>query len=148
MKKKKVLFGGIAIALSTIMFSRTVPMEVWNAMAEEIKEALSSEETVETDETVSANTLTDENNLNGYILEEDVSKRTRTTKEYVMSDETRMIQQFAAPVHEYINGESTMDKLPINYYSQPWEYEADKLGGVDRGVPVVPISFWDLPKLF
>ncbi|MBQ3506586.1 MAG: hypothetical protein IJA89_07445 [Clostridia bacterium] len=105
MKKKKVLFGGIAIALSAIMFSRTVPMEIWNAMAEEIKEALSSEETVETDETVSANTLTDENNLNGYILEEDVSKRTRTTKEYVMSDETRMIQQFAAPVHEYINGE-------------------------------------------
>ncbi len=43
---------------------------------------------------------------------------------------------------------STMDKLPINYYSQPWEYEADKLGGVDRGVPLVPMSFWDLPKLF
>ena len=31
--------------------------------------------------------------------------------------------------------------LPINYYSQPWEYEADKLGGVSRNVPLVNIDF-------
>ena len=41
-----------------------------------------------------------------------------------------------------------MGRLPFNYYSQPWEYEADQLGGVNRGVPLKTITFWDLIKLF
>ena len=41
-----------------------------------------------------------------------------------------------------------MGKLPVNYYSQPWEYEADQLGGVYRGVPLVNMTYLDLIKLF
>ena len=43
----------------------------------------------------------------------------------------------------------------INYYSQPWEYEADQLGGVVRCYPgtatrvkLVSLTYWDLIKMF
>lgn len=39
-------------------------------------------------------------------------------------------------------------KLSVHYYSQPWEYEADQLGGVSRGVPLVNLTYRDLLKMF
>lgn len=107
MKKKKFIIGGIAVALSAVMFTQTIPMELLETLAEEIVEVFEVEETIphEQEENMTGGWSDKGNVGSGYIIEEDVSKRTLTTKEFVMSDDTRMIQQFAEPVHYYENGE-------------------------------------------
>ena len=40
----------------------------------------------------------------GYIIQENVENRTATTKEFLMSDDTIMVQQFVEPVHYLENG--------------------------------------------
>lgn len=106
MKKKKSV-GIIASALSFIMFAHCVPMTVLQVFADELKELSTKEETLEIEEPkpVIGEMVDIYNFENAYIIQENVSKRTLTTKEFLMSNEKIMVQQFSEPVHYYENGE-------------------------------------------
>ena len=108
MKKKKLITGAVAVVLSLVMSVQSVPSELLQAAADELKEILTQEETSESIEETDAlkGKLSDKGNLGqGYIIEEDVSKRTLNTKEFVMSDDTIMVQQFGEAVHYLEDGE-------------------------------------------
>ena len=103
--KKRNWLNVAAIVLSTIMFLQSMPDKLLFALAEGVSNLVGTEENVvnETDitEPLKKN-LTDVNNRDGgYIIKEDESKRTARTKEFIMSDNTILVQQFAEDVHFY-----------------------------------------------
>ena len=101
--KKSFKLSVIAITLSAIMFLRAIPFEVLNVFAEVVADVFTkSEETKEIDSSL----MSDVGNIGGgYIIQENVEKRTANTKEFLMSDDTIMVQQFVEPVHYLENGE-------------------------------------------
>ncbi len=102
-KSKKIRTSIIAIFLTLVMLFVTTPMDILKALANEIKEALNNEESIE-QEYYYGDMADYENIGKGYILQENEQKRTSTTKEFLMSDNTIMVQQFIEPVHYYENG--------------------------------------------
>ena len=102
--KKKFKSGWLVLALATVMFTQSVPMEILNVLAEEIAEVFTMEDAIERD-FYNGNMVDKYNIGSGYIIQENVENRTLTTKEFLMSDDTIMVQQFAEPVHYYENGE-------------------------------------------
>ncbi|MBQ3221702.1 MAG: RHS repeat protein, partial [Clostridia bacterium] len=98
---RKLKTGIVSLVLSTVMFAQAVPMEVWETFAEGVDVLFETEENVKVEETITGG-LSDANNIgNGYIIQENVEKRTETTKEFLMSDDTILVQQFADEVHYY-----------------------------------------------
>ena len=104
MKRKNSKIGIVAISLATVLFSQSVPMNILSAFAEELADVLTQEETIE-HEIYSGNMVDKYNIGSGYIIQENVENRTATTKEFLMSDNTIMVQQFAEPIHYLENGE-------------------------------------------
>ena len=104
MKRKNLKIGIVAISLATVLFSQSVPMNILSAFAEELADVLTQEETIE-HEIYSGNMVDKYNIGSGYIIQENVENRTATTKEFLMSDNTIMVQQFAEPIHYLENGE-------------------------------------------
>ena len=104
MKRKNSKIAILAISLATVLFSQSVPMNILSAFAEELADVLTKEETIE-HEIYSGNMVDKYNIGSGYIIQENVENRTATTKEFLMSDDTIMVQQFVEPVHYYENGE-------------------------------------------
>lgn len=102
--KRKFKLGTIAISLAAIMFTQSMSIELLSAIAEEIADSLSQEETIER-EFYNGNMVDRYNIGNGYIIRENIGNRTETTKEFLMSDDTIMVQQFIEPIHYYENGE-------------------------------------------
>ncbi|MBQ3506744.1 MAG: hypothetical protein IJA89_08245, partial [Clostridia bacterium] len=95
---RKLKTGIVSLVLSTVMFAQAVPMEVWETFAEGVDVLFETEENVKVEETITGG-LSDANNIgNGYIIQENVEKRTETTKEFLMSDDTILVQQFADEV--------------------------------------------------
>ena len=102
--KKRFKIEIMAFLLAAIMFVQSLPMNVLSAFADEIAEMITSEETIE--HKFSPGNMVDMYNIgNGNIIRENVENRTLTTKEYLMSDNTIMVQQFVEPVHYFENGE-------------------------------------------
>ncbi len=94
----------VSLVLTLIIFSQSVPMQLWKAMADGITSIFSSGVVAENIDFTTA--YDDTYNVgSGYILYENKSNRTENTKEYYMSDDTVMIQQFANSVHYYEDGE-------------------------------------------
>ena len=98
--KKRTQIGLIAFSLAAIMFTQSLPMEILTVLAE----GLTPEETIER-EFYPGNMVDSYNIGGGYIIQENVENRTPTTKEFLMSDDTIMVQQFVEPVHYLENGE-------------------------------------------
>lgn len=98
MKKKNSKIAIVAISLATVMFSQSVPMNILSAFAEELADLLTQEESI--DREFYPGNMVDKYNIgSGYIIQENIANRTATTKEYLMSDNTIMVQQFVEPVH-------------------------------------------------
>ena len=102
--KRKLGLGAIALSLAGIMFTQSMPMNILSVLAEEIVDVLTTEETIER-EFYSGNMVDKYNIGSGDIIQENVKNRTATTKEFLMSDDTIMVQQFVEPVHYLENGE-------------------------------------------
>ena len=102
-KKYKIRMGIGASALAAVMFIQSLPMNILEVVAEEIADSLTTEATIER-EFYTGNMVDSYNIGNGYILREIEEHRTPTTKEFLMSDNTVMLQQFVEPVHYYENG--------------------------------------------
>ena len=105
--KKDLKKGIVAIGLAFVMLFQTAPMNLLAVLAEEIQEVFATEEnSSHKQEEMVTGGLSDANNVgNGYIINENVHRRTETTKEFLMSDDTIMVQQFVEPVHYLENGE-------------------------------------------
>ena len=102
-KKFKIKMGIGASALAAVMFMQSLPMNILEVVAEEIADSLTTEEVIER-EFYTGNMVDAYNIGNGYILQEIEEHRTPTTKEFLMSDDTVMVQQFVEPVHYCENG--------------------------------------------
>ena len=115
--KTKFKMGTIAITLATIMFAQSMPMELVSVLAEEIADSLTQNDTIDR-EFYSGNMVDKYNIGNGYIIQENTAKRTATTKEFLMSDDTIMVQQFVEPVHYLDKGEyKEIDKEACYIYN-------------------------------
>ena len=102
--KKKWKIGVVSMLLATTLATQSLPMNILSALAESIEEALSSEKEVL--QVFKGNNMIDAGNIgSGYILQENEENRTETTKEYLMSDDTIMVEQFVEPIHYLENGE-------------------------------------------
>ena len=103
--KKEFRVGVVAIALAFVMFLQSMPAELLKVVAEEITSFVAIDaEKVDTN--IYSNGMNDRNNIGECVaVQENVQNRTSTTKEFLMSDNTIMVQQFAEPIHYYSNGE-------------------------------------------
>ena len=81
----------LTIGLSFVMLMQSMPMNLMKLTADELKESTETEEKIER-EFYSGGMVDTYNIGNGYIIQENEEKRTLTTKEYVMSDDTIMIR--------------------------------------------------------
>lgn len=106
MKRKSFKFQKmVAMTLSAIMVVQFTPKELLKVLAEEVSSAIEQLEN-QKEEIQYSTVLTDGNNIGtSDIIQENVHHRTLTSKEYLMSDDTIMVQQFNKPIHYYVNGE-------------------------------------------
>ena len=106
MKRKSFKFQKmVAMTLSAIMVVQFTPKELLKVLAEEVSSAIEQLEN-QKEEIQYSTVLTDGNNIGtSDIIQENVRHRTLTSKEYLMSDDTIMVQQFNKPIHYYVNGE-------------------------------------------
>ena len=101
--KKGIKFHIVAAVLATVMLVYSMPVEVLQVLADGIGEILTPENTIE--QKYYPGEMVDEYNIgNSYIVQENEENRTLTTKEFLMSDDTIMVQQFIEPVHYYEGG--------------------------------------------
>ena len=92
-----------ALVLAVVFLMQSVPGNLLKVLADEIGALLETESNVS--ELLTVN-LDDSGNIgNSYIVQENVNRRTLNSKEYLMSDDTIMIQQFIKPIHYYEGGE-------------------------------------------
>ena len=102
--KKKIQRGLIAILLAMVMLIQSTPANLLKVLADGIVDALTKEETVEQE--INNDRLTDAGNIgSGYIVQENKEKRTERTKEYLMSDDMIMVEQYEEAIHYYEKGE-------------------------------------------
>ncbi len=102
--KKGIKFHIVAAVLATVMLVYSMPVEVLQVLADGIGEILTPVNTIE--QKYYPGEMVDEYNIgNSYIVQENEENRTLTTKEFLMSDDTIMVQQFIEPVHYYEGGE-------------------------------------------
>ena len=86
------------------MLIQSVPVQLLQALADGIGNALTAESSIE--QKYYPGGMVDEYNIgNGDILQENTENRTLTTKEFLMSDNTIMVQQFTESIHYYEDGE-------------------------------------------
>lgn len=102
--KKRYKMSIVAFVLTGIFLMQSTPMNILSVFAEEIADALTTKETIER-EFYTGNMVDKYNIGSGYIIQENVENRTATTKEFLMSDDTIMVQQFVEPVHYLENDE-------------------------------------------
>lgn len=101
--KKSVKICIVACLLAAVMLVYNVPVQLIQALADEIGDAMTVESSIE--QKYYPGGMVDEYNIgNGDILQENTENRTLTTKEFLMSDNTIMVQQFIEPVHYYEDG--------------------------------------------
>ena len=79
--KKKFKIGTIAITLSMVMFAQSMPMNLMTALAEEIVDVLTAEEEIKR-EFYTGNMVDVDNITSGYIVQENIKRRTLTSKEF------------------------------------------------------------------
>lgn len=104
MKKRRFSKYCIALLLAIVMFITAVPMSVLTVVAEGVSavaENISLEEPIiTTNEKEEATDIVDGKEFEqAYIIEENVERRTLSSKEFTMSDGTILIQQFGQKVH-------------------------------------------------
>lgn len=93
-----------ATLLSFVMFMLAVPMLVWKASADEITNVV--EEIKTNSFSVDMDNMTKgPQEKERYILSENIENREADSKEFIMSDGTIMVQQYAGRIHYMDNGE-------------------------------------------
>ena len=108
LKTKKRFNYTITILLVLVMFMVTMPLSIIEVCAEEIQSidnSKSENEFVQTDKLESTDIIDSKQLDKAYILEENEEKRTINSKEFMMSDGTVVVQQFAQNIH-YLDGDS------------------------------------------
>ena len=101
---KRLVMGAVAFSLSGIMLTQSMPTNLTAVLVEELGDMLTKENVIE-HEIYSGNLVDSDNIGKGYIVQENTEKRTLTSKEFWMSDDTIMVQQFIEPIHYLENGE-------------------------------------------
>ena len=102
--KKGTKVNIVAAVLAAVMLIYSVPTNFLQVVAESIGNALTVEDSIE--QNYYPGGMVDKYNIgNSYIVQENVKNRTLTSKEFLMSDDTIMVQQFIEPVHYYEDGE-------------------------------------------
>ena len=100
--KSKTRISIIAVILSFVMFMLAVPEILWVKAADEIEEVVQTEQ-ITSESVTQLLEINDEEEP--YILSENVSKRRENLKEYIMSDGSIKVQQYAERIHYLDNGE-------------------------------------------
>ncbi len=103
MKRRKFSKCFVAMLLVIVMGITAVPMSVLTVVADGVKsvtEELKVENTYTPPNEIESTDLIDSSELeNAYILDEKIEGRTFNSKEFIMSDGTILVQQFAQNIH-------------------------------------------------
>ena len=102
--KTRIRLKVIAIMLSVVFMLQAMSQNVLLAIAEEIKEVFTTEKAETEFEVTPLPDVTD-SNKEAYIIGENVLNRTKYSKEYVMSNGTIQVHQFAEAIHYEEGGE-------------------------------------------